>query len=194
MAKPRRINTSQIIKDIRSGLDHQQLMNKYSLSLTQFNRTLQKLVNAQMVTKSDIKHLIVKKKREVRLDDFARDLRQLMIKYGISAKQAQSLLHKVRESQLVDESDTGELTVAVHKKKKRRINAREFAEDIQLGLDNANLMMKYHLSENQLETVVHRLIDAKLLTEAEVYDRSVPFDTQLIEAEVVAQAAIDELD
>ena len=194
MGKQRQINAGQIIKDIRSGWNHQQLMDKYALSLTQFNRTLNKLVNAELVAKSEISHLFVKKDREVKLGDFARDLRQLMIKYGITAKEAQSLLHKVRQSQLVDESDAGDMTVAVHKKVKRKINAREFAEDIQLGLDNANLMMKYRLTELQLDAAIKRLIEAKLLSEAEVYDRSVPFDTQLIEAEVAAQAAMDEID
>ena len=194
MVKQRRIRTSQLIQDIRSGWDSDRIMTKYDLSVAQLNRTLQKLVTAEIVSESDIRHLVVRQNRQVRLNEFARDLRRLMAQYGITPKEAEGLLANSWGSEPADESDAGDLTVAVNRKKKRRINARELAEDIQLGLDHANLLTKYGLTESQLEMVIQRLIRAGLLSEAEVYDRSVPFDTQLIQAQAEAQAAIDELE
>ncbi len=75
-----------------------------------------------------------------------------------------------------------------------KINAREFAEDVQLGMDYENLTTKYGLTEDQVAKVIDRLIRTGLLTEVQVYDRSAGTDTQMVTAITRAQQAIDEID
>jgi hypothetical protein len=61
------------------------------------------------------------------------------------------------------------------------------------GMDDVSLMVKYDLSERQLEQVFQKLIDADFITSLELWERSRMSDTQITKAFVEAQKAIDEL-
>jgi hypothetical protein len=59
---------------------------------------------------------------------------------------------------------------------KRTINAKEIVNDIRSGMTDLQLMAKYTLSERGLESVLRKLLEAKIITKAEVDWRPVDYD------------------
>jgi hypothetical protein len=59
---------------------------------------------------------------------------------------------------------------------KRTINANEIVKDIRSRMTDLQLMSKYMLSERGLESVMKKLLEAKLITKAEVYWRPLEYD------------------
>jgi uncharacterized protein (DUF433 family) len=200
MPRPRFVRVKQFVDDIRDGLTNDQMMEKYYLSQEQLNRTFQQLIDRKAMSSSELDGLMMRRRSTVDARVFAADLeagvdpKSLMKKYNLNPADYYSMLEKARAVEPVPEAGREEVTVQVRQHNKRRINAREFAEDVQLGMDHDNLMTKYDITPNQLDSVLRKLVSARLLTEAEVYDRTVPFDTQLMEAQQIAQASIDELE
>jgi hypothetical protein len=126
----------------------------------------------------------------------------LMQKYQISPRELKAVFKKMVEMGVIEQGTLlrrdaarkrSSLRTTV-RKRGSRIDAREFAEDIQLGLDDHNLMLKYDLSAQQLEKVLRQLVDSGLFTEGELYDRSVAADTVTTDTIAEAQEMIDELD
>jgi predicted transcriptional regulator len=78
--------------------------------------------------------------------------------------------------------------------KKRTINAKALARDVDAGMGDTLLMEKYRLSTKQLESVLRRLVDADLISHLQLYERTRLSDTQVTRAFVEAQQAIKELD
>jgi predicted transcriptional regulator len=76
---------------------------------------------------------------------------------------------------------------------KRRISAKQFVEDLRMGLDDAELMTKYNVSAVGLGRILDKLIEAELISMDELWSRSKVSETQVTKAFVEAQAAIDEL-
>lgn len=76
---------------------------------------------------------------------------------------------------------------------KRRISAKMFIEDIRTGLDDGELMDKYNLTEVGLGRVLDKLIESELISVDELWARSKVSESQVTQAFVEAQAAIDEL-
>lgn len=62
---------------------------------------------------------------------------------------------------------------------KRKIMAREIVSDLRLGLTNSQLMEKYRLRVEALRYICTKLVDAGLMTELELYER-----TNLTESDV----------
>ena len=54
---------------------------------------------------------------------------------------------------------------------KRKITAREVLRDIRSGLSDQDLMEKYTLSAQGLQSVFHKLVNAGVITQAELDDR-----------------------
>jgi len=77
---------------------------------------------------------------------------------------------------------------------KRKIKAKEVAQDIHAGMGDTPLMEKYDLSAKQLEMVLRRLVEADLIDHMQLYERTTLSDTQITKAFVDTQAAIKELD
>lgn len=139
-------------------------------------------------------------RKGIKPKEFVKDFRNglsdsdLMNKYQISARGLQTLLSKlINKGILTSEEMVKRSSKANARPKHRRINVREFAEDVQLGLDDNNLMLKYDLNPNQLSIVLQRLLETNLLSEAELYNRLIKADTLVIGAITDAQKAIDEL-
>ena|GEM_PF-1601836 len=77
---------------------------------------------------------------------------------------------------------------------KRKIRAKEVAQDIHAGMGDTPLMEKYDLSAKQLEMVLKKLVEADLIDHMQLYERTTLSDTQITKAFVDTQAAIKELD
>jgi hypothetical protein len=75
----------------------------------------------------------------------------------------------------------------------RKVKATELVKDMRSGMDDNELMLKYDLTEKQLEMVFQKLIDANFITAVEMWERAKLSDTQITKAYVEAQKAIDEL-
>jgi uncharacterized protein (DUF433 family) len=139
-------------------------------------------------------------RKKIKPSDFISDVRKglsdtdLARKYEISARGLQTLFSRlVGKGILTADEMAARRKTFKSKRKQRRINVRELAEDIQLGLDDNNLMLKYDLNQEQLSIVLQKLLDTNLLSEAELYNRLIKADTIVIGAITDAQRAIDEL-
>jgi uncharacterized protein (DUF433 family) len=77
---------------------------------------------------------------------------------------------------------------------KRRISAKEILADISGGMDEESLMLKYNISQRQLQTVFRQIISAGLATPMELSHRLSITKSQVSEAFTEMGTAIKELD
>lgn len=68
---------------------------------------------------------------------------------------------------------------------KRRINGRDFVRDLRAGLSDGELMEKYDLSSRMLQSVFRKLINARAITPADIYERS-PFDETTVDVDTIS--------
>ncbi len=78
--------------------------------------------------------------------------------------------------------------------KKRTINAKMVARDVQAGMGDTVLVSKYQLSAKQLESVLRKMVDADLISHLQLYERTSLSDSQITKAFVETQRAVRELD
>lgn len=200
MAKTRFLSLKQFVVDVRKGRSNVRLMETFGLTQDQINRAFQKIIDSKAITHRELRWLAERKETTIDLRSFAADLwsgldpQSITTKYSLNWAEYYGMIERARQIPAIPDSSIEQVTVDVRRTKRRRINARELAEDVQLGMDYENLMIKYDVTEKQLTLCLRKLIEANFLTEAEIYDRAVLFDTQLMEAQKVAQASIDELD
>jgi len=74
------------------------------------------------------------------------------------------------------------------------IKAKDFIQDLRSGMDDPTLMDKYNLSQDSLQKVFEKLVDADFINVLELHERARLSDTQVTKAFVDAQNAIDEID
>ncbi len=67
-------------------------------------------------------------------------------------------------------------------KRPRRINGGEFAKDIRSGMTDFQLSRKYALTWDELERVLGYLVDAGLVTRAQLQERQQLSDSQIVQA------------
>ena len=77
---------------------------------------------------------------------------------------------------------------------KRRISARQILSDINAGMDDESLMLKYAITQRQLQTVFRQIISAGLATPMELSRRLSITKSQVTEAFTEMGTAIKELD
>jgi hypothetical protein len=65
---------------------------------------------------------------------------------------------------------------------KRTIHGKEIAADVVAGLGDSSLMEKYRLTPNQLEQVLRKLLDADLITDMQLYERTALSDSVITKA------------
>jgi hypothetical protein len=77
---------------------------------------------------------------------------------------------------------------------KRRISAKQILADINSGMDDECLMLKYTITQRQLQTVFRQIIGAGLATPMELSRRLSITKSQVTEAFAEMGTAIKELD
>ncbi len=77
---------------------------------------------------------------------------------------------------------------------KRMIRAKEIAKDVHAGMGDTPLMEKYSISTKQLNDLLRKLLDANLITDMQLYERTSLSDSQVTKAFVETGKAIKELD
>ena len=80
------------------------------------------------------------------------------------------------------------------RKTKVRIPVKEFCEDVRLGMDDFNLADKYGLNQKLLKRVFERMVEARYLSDEELYDRSFFTGTHAVIEFMGTTKAIDELE
>lgn len=65
---------------------------------------------------------------------------------------------------------------------KRTIHGKAIAADVVAGLGDSSLMEKYRLTPNQLEQVLRKLLDADLITDMQLYERTALSDSVITKA------------
>ncbi len=76
---------------------------------------------------------------------------------------------------------------------KRMIRAKEIAKDVHAGMGDTPLMEKYSISTKQLNDLLRKLLDANLITDMQLYERTSLSDSQVTKAFVETGKAIKEL-
>jgi hypothetical protein len=72
---------------------------------------------------------------------------------------------------------------------KRTIKGKEIAADVVSGMGDASLMERYRLTPNQLEQILRKLLDANLITEMQLYERTSLTDSFITKAFVEKEEA-----
>jgi hypothetical protein len=65
---------------------------------------------------------------------------------------------------------------------KRTINGKAIAADVVAGMGDASLMERYRLTPNQLEQILRKLLDANLITDMQLYERTTLADSMITKA------------
>ena len=72
---------------------------------------------------------------------------------------------------------------------KRTINGKAIAADVVAGMGDAWLMERYRLTANQLEQILRKLLDANLITDMQLYERTTLSDSMITKAFVEKEKA-----
>jgi hypothetical protein len=72
---------------------------------------------------------------------------------------------------------------------KRTINGKAIAADVVEGMGDVLLMERYNLTPNQLELVLRKLLDANLITDMQLYERTTLSDSIITKAFVEKEMA-----
>jgi len=72
---------------------------------------------------------------------------------------------------------------------KRTINGKPIASDVVEGMGDALLMERYNLTSNQLVLVLRKLLDANLITDMQLYERTTLSDSIITKAFVEKEKA-----
>ncbi len=141
----RNVRASDIIRDIRAGLDDQTLMGKYRLSAQALQSLLEKLVE---------KGLIKRQELEGRMAAYVGTV-------VISQEEvSQAKAEKARQTPPGQPAE-----------KKPVIRSADAVRDIREGMKDARLMEKYGLSARGLESLFAKLISAGLIAQWEIDSR-----------------------
>jgi hypothetical protein len=65
---------------------------------------------------------------------------------------------------------------------KRTINGKAIAADVVAGVGDASLMERYCLTAKQLEHILRKLLDANLVTDMQLYERTSLSDSMITKA------------
>ena len=68
---------------------------------------------------------------------------------------------------------------------RRKINGQAFINDIRSGMNDTELMLKYHLSSRMLQSLFRTLLNTKAITPAEIYERT-PFEETTIDVSTLS--------
>jgi hypothetical protein len=72
---------------------------------------------------------------------------------------------------------------------RRMINGKAVAADILAGMGDASLMERYRLTPNQLEQILRKLLDANMITDMQLYERTSLSDSMITKAFVEKERA-----
>ena len=72
---------------------------------------------------------------------------------------------------------------------KRTINGKAIAADVLDGMGDFILMDRYNLTPNQLELILRKLLDANLITDMQLYERTTLSDSMVTKAFVEKEIA-----
>ena len=72
---------------------------------------------------------------------------------------------------------------------KRTINGKAIAADVVAGMGDAWLTERYCLTPNQLEQILRKLLDANLITDMQLYERTTLSDSMITKAFVEKEKA-----
>ena len=106
-------------------------------------------------------------------------------KYNLSGKKF--YLYKAAAMDFLDKQ-------RAERAQKRRISARQILSDINAGMDDECLMLKYDITQRQLQTIFRQIISAGLATPMELSRRLSITKSQVTEAFSEMGTAIKELD
>ncbi len=108
---------------------------------------------------------------------------QLMEKFGLSAKGIHSLILKLLQVKAITQEEIDQRRASSHDKTViGRMSEDDFVKDIQSGMSDSDLMKKYALSADGLQTVIKTLTKAKAVTAEKLYRTSASVhDTVFIE-------------
>ncbi len=160
MAKPE-VMAKDVMKDIRSGMSNTELQEKYHLSDKGLQSLFTKLVGAGILTQAAVE--------ERSKASFARDA---------SAAKPQP----PQETKPVPASEQKAVSSPPPKAQKREtdLDLKKLANDLLSGMEDAELMKKYHIPPDGLEPLFNRLLEAGLLTEEEFYERILQAESEVI--------------
>ena len=70
------------------------------------------------------------------------------------------------------------------------VRGKELAQDIHLGMGDSQLMEKYQLRPKQLEMALRKLLEAGLITDMQLYERTSLSDSMITKAFVESEEAV----
>ncbi len=77
---------------------------------------------------------------------------------------------------------------------KRKLQAKPFITDLRSGMGDEQLMEKYSLSPNQLETAFQKLLNAGQINDVDLFMRTSISDSMVTKAFVESRKAVQELE
>jgi hypothetical protein len=173
MKQPKRkLKVKELATDIIGGMTDSSLMDKYDLAERQLKRLLQKMVSRGYLTQDQL---------DARLD---LDDTNVTREY-IDVQQSIQEMDDAEVSSIIAQAQPNILGG------KRKINRKNFLNDVQAGVDDGELMKKYELATIQLEHMLERILDSGQVTEKDLEDRTNLTDSSITRAFIEVQRSMD---
>lgn len=188
-SSPRKIQASQLLKDIESGLNDFQIMARYDINAKQLEYLFHKMVEAGVVTNKQLG-------QRTSLAETSVTRAFVDVRRSIEELDDGNRSENVYKNILQDFSDDRPPARPAPPTRSavRKIRASELVKDITSGLSDPELMAKYQLQPNQLEFMLGRLVEAGRLTPTQLVERTNITSTSITKAFVDVYQSLHELD
>jgi hypothetical protein len=182
----RKIKGGEVVIDIEAGLSDHYLMRKYEVSSRQLEFLLQRLLDKGLVSQRQ-------------LDDRVNLADTTVTRAFMDTQKSLEELHEDQP----DKKATRSFRVFPHPDQtasqkvsapRRTVRAQDFIRDLDIGVGDSDLMLKYGLSPQQLELFFKKLLDAGLITVEQLYGRTSISGTSITKAFVEVYQSLQELD
>ena len=189
---PRKIQASQLLKDIQSGLSDIEIMERYDVNSKQLSYLFQKMVEAGLVTNKQLEQRT--SLAETSVTKAFVDVQQSIEELDDDPAAYTPSVYKDMVQDLSSGQTPSSRPTAASPPTVRKIRASELVKDITSGVSDPELLDKYQLQPNQLEFMLGRLVQAGRVTPTQLVERTHITSTSITKAFVDVYQSLRELD
>jgi uncharacterized protein (DUF433 family) len=133
-------------------------------------------------------------KPKILAEDITRDIRsglnfgELMEKYRVTERQLDRVIRRLVNLGMIRESETSSVG-----KPTRKLSATNIVKDLRSGMSDQDLKAKYSITDQQMEKILGKIVDAGMMSEMELFERSTLSASTVTKCFVETQQSIRDL-
>jgi uncharacterized protein (DUF433 family) len=113
---------------------------------------------------------------------------ELIEKYRVTESQLERIIRRLVNLGMITETETSTV-----RRPRRKVNATHIVKDLRSGMSDQDLMAKHGINNQQLERILGKIVDAGMMSDMELFERSTISESAVTKCFVETQQSIREL-